>query len=466
MVELPILYETPAQIPQQRLRYAQRLEALAVDAADPEVAQALAAAVGASQPFLLPYQGECDRSLQATYGTLVARLLQPGTPPLVSPQASVAAHARPTQAAIRAEKIRVGIVSGYFCEHTIWRLMLKGWLSQFDRSRFSVHAYHTAMIEDDQTALARGLCSQFVGGRGVNIRAAILADRPHVLLYPELGMDPLAARLAGERLAMVQCASWGQPVTSGLPTMDFFLSSALMEPEDGATHYSERLVTLPKLGIHYTPDERGASSCSRAALGLRADAMVVWCGQALYKYLPQHDDVFARIAAEVGDCQFLFIGFAKSRAVTQLFQSRLRQAFAARGLNADRYCLFLEPMSQEDFLGTVRLADIVLDSIGWSGGKSTLDALAEAPVIVTYAGTLMRGRHTMAILMCVGITETIAATIDDYVDIAVRLARDPKWRLRLRVKMAAGRHRAMTDKAPIRALETFLAQAVAQRRTA
>ncbi len=119
-------------------------------------------------------------------------------------------------------------------------------------------------------------------------------------------------------------------------------------------------------------------------------------------------------------------------------------------------------MSQERFVGTVRLADILLDSIGWSGGKSTLDALAEAPVIVTHPGKLMRGRHTAAILTCIGVTETIAATIDDYVAIAIRLARDPAERMALRARVAAGRHRAMADAAPIRALEGFLMETVTQ----
>ncbi len=140
--------------------------------------------------------------------------------------------------------------------------------------------------------------------------------------------------------------------------------------------------------------------------------------------------------------------------------------FANRGLDAERHCVFLAPMSQERFLGTVPLADIMLDSIGWSGGKSTLDALATAPVIVTHAGPLMRSRHTMAILTRLGVTETIARTIDDYVGIAARLARDPAMRAALRTRMAAGRHRVLGDTTPIRALEAFLTQAVKQSRAA
>jgi len=239
-----------------------------------------------------------------------------------------------------------------------------------------------------------------------------------------------------------------------------------MEPECAAAHYSERLVMLPNLGICYTPDERTAVPCSRASLGLRDDAVVFWCGQALYKYLPQYDDIFARIASQLDDSQFLFIGFEKSRAITAHFRARLERAFAAHGLDVDRHCVFLKPMPQEEFLGTIRIADIMLDSIGWSGGKSTLDALAEAPAIVTQTGTLMRGRHTAAILTRIGVTETIAATTDEYVDIAVRLARHSDERLALRARMETGKHRALADTAPVRALESLMAQAVALARAA
>ena len=188
-------------------------------------------------------------------------------------------------------------------------------------------------------------------------------------------MDPIAARLAAQRLAPVQCVAWGQPDTTGFPSVDYFLSSELMEPSDGGTRYTERLVRLPNLGLWYRPDVRSALRLDRAALGLRDGEPVYRSGQALYKYLPQYDEIFPRIAAAVGECQFVFIGFAKSAEVTAAFRARLGRAFAAMGLDAERYCVVLPPMSQERFVAAVGLADVVLDTPGWSGGKSTLDCL-------------------------------------------------------------------------------------------
>ena len=133
--------------------------------------------------------------------------------------------------------------------------------------------------------------------------------------------------------------------------------------------------------------------------------------------------MFPRIAAAVGACQFVFIGFAKSRAVTEAFRARLGACFRCVGMDAEHYCVILPPMPQERFVAAVGLADVVLDTPGWSGGKSTLDCLAQDPAIVTWPGRFMRGRHTAAILRRIGCEATIAGSLDEYVAIAARLGR-------------------------------------------
>ena len=453
MTQLPILYLSNEEVAQRRSRYARALEALAGEA-EPG---GLADAVGVAQPFFLPYQGEDDRALQALYGATVCRALARACLPAVLAE-------RPAEGG----RIRIGIVSGFFCDHTLFKLFLEGWLTELDRRRFEVIGFHTGLVRDAVTARCTELCDRFVQGlpSGAAWRDAVEAAAPHVLLYPEVGIDPVAGRLAAMRLAPVQCAAWGHPVTTGLPTIDCFLSSAAMEPPDGEAYYTERLVRLPGLGLCYTPDPipRPAVAGGHGAALVRDPAdpgvPVFWSGQALYKYLPRYDAIFPRIAAALGRCRFVFIAFAKSQALTDAFRARLAAAFAAAGLDADRYVTILPPLSQRDYLEAVARADIVLDTPGWSGGKSTLDCLAADPAIVTLPGRFMRGRHTAAILRHIGCEATIAGSEDDYVAIAVRLARDPVWRADIRRTVASGKHRAFGDLSYMRALETFLADAV------
>jgi predicted O-linked N-acetylglucosamine transferase (SPINDLY family) len=276
-------------------------------------------------------------------------------------------------------------------------------------------------------------------------------------------MDSMTARLGAMRLAPLQCVSWGHPETTGLATIDVFLSNALMEPPRRAAHYSEQLVLLPNLSIYYEPSETVPPILGRADFGMRADATVYWSGQAIYKYRPQFDPVFPKIALAAGNCQFVFIEFAKSRAVTDILRTRLDRAFAAVGLDAADYCLFLPPMDQARFLAALGQADVLLDTIGWSGGKSTLDALSQNPAIVTWEMGMMRGRHTAAILRRMQVTETIAHSLDDYVAKAVGLGRDPDARHALRAKVARNKHQVFHDRSYMTALERFLEERVRSR---
>jgi len=355
----------------------------------------------------------------------------------------------------------VGIVSGYFRSHSNWKIPIKGWASQLDRQRFELFGYHTGARQDRETELARTTCDRFVQGplSLAAWRDTIVGDAPHVLIYPEIGMDHIAAKLSAHRLAPIQCNSWGHPDTSGYPTMDYFLSSDLMEPADGQQHYTERLVRLPNLSIYYElVAAQSAFAISRQDLRLRPSATVYWCGQTLYKYLPQYDHVFARIASEVRDCQFVFVELPDRRAANELFKKRLNSAFSAVGLRSAEHCVFLPNAPFHQFVAAMGLSDIFLDSIGWSECNSTLESLTHDLPIVTLQGTLMRGRHTTAILTMMGVTETIAETIDGYIASAVRLASDIPWRVAVKAKISRQKHRLYRDRECITALESFLEQ--------
>ncbi len=122
--------------------------------------------------------------------------------------------------------------------------------------------------------------------------------------------------------------------------------------------------------------------------------------------------------------------------------------------------MILPRLDGSRFVAAIGTCDIVLDSIGWSGCNSTLESLAHNLPVVTTPGAFMRGRHTTAILQMMDVTETIAPDVGGYVQLAVRLARDPEWRAALRQRIAAAKHRLWRDRSPIEALEQFLCEAV------
>jgi len=447
MAELPALYRDASDVATKRAAYASRLAKLSADVTAAGAPAALAEAIGSHQPFYLPYQGFDDRELQTAYGSLVCKIMAARYEPPVLPNPP-APH----------ERVKLGIVSGFFRQHSNWKIPIKGWLKMLDRDRFRICGYHTGIERDSETGVAAALCDRFVQGPfSLDAwRRTILDDAPHVLLFPEIGMDKVSAQLAAQRLAAVQCASWGHPVTSGFPTIDHFVSSDLMEPPNAMTHYSENLIRLPNLSIYYEPVDVAPVEIERAELGLRADAVVYWCAQSLPKYLPQFDEVFARIAVLIPDCQFAFIEFGGGRGITEMFRFRLERAFSAAGLKVANHCVFLPRLAPDRFTAAIGRCDIVLDSIGWSGCNSILESLVHDIPIVTFSGEMMRGRHAAAILNMMNVRETTARTIDEYVSMAGVLGRDEKRRKDVSSQIAANKHRVYRDLHCIARLQYFL----------
>ncbi|WP_287129655.1 tetratricopeptide repeat protein [Candidatus Cyanaurora vandensis] len=441
---LPMIYQTAEEIPQWRERFQQGLNNLAqLDLTSP---QALAG-VASQTNFYLAYQGLDDTQLQRQYGELVARIMAIHYPQWTQPRPKCPP----------GERIRVGYVSSHFRGHTVGKLFL-GWILNHGPEAFEVHVYYTGPQLDAVTEQCREQVEHFHHlPRGLEpVCEQIIRDQLDVLVFPDVGMDPKMTQLAGLRLATVQCVAWGHPVTTGLPTVDYFLASALMEPDQAQVHYTEQLVLLPNLSICYPRPVIPALTKTRADFQLREEAVVYLACQSLFKYLPQFDYLFAAIAQAVPQAQFAFIAHS-SPVVTDTLRQRLHQAFAAVGLDSRDYCVFLAPLSQEEYFNLNLLADVFLDSLGWSGGNTTLEALACGLPVVTCPGPWMRGRHTYAMLQVLGLKELIATDEADFVAIAARLGQDTQAREQVK---SQARDRLFEDRTCVRALEDFYRRVV------
>ncbi|MDJ0948740.1 MAG: tetratricopeptide repeat protein [Alphaproteobacteria bacterium] len=464
MDQLRIVHETVEEIQQRRDNYERTLNDLAARyrAAGEEKRARVAQSVEMPTPFLLPYHGRNDRELQKTYGELVHGLMRAGYPQWTTP--------RPVPPPGPNGKLRLGLISSSFYGHTVWKLMLRGWLQSLDRDRFEVFCYHTGRRRDVATTWAVQNSDKFVQGpfRIEEWAQRIDADQLHAIIFPEIGIHAWTMGIASLRLAPVQMACWGHPETTGLPTVDCFLSSDLMEPADGQDWYTERLVRLPNLGIHYVPltvkpaglTRQDIAGLAGQDISVAADETLFICCQSLFKYLPQHDDVFPRIAKEVGPSKFIFIRERDSQHATETFFRRLEASFGSMGRDYRDHCVLLPRLTLPQFLAVCAASDVFLDSVGWSGGNTSLETIAFNVPLVTWPGEAMRGRHTMAFLRRMGIEEMIAGSKDEFIQIAARLGREPAFRAQMSERIAANKHKLYRDEAPVRALEDLILREV------
>ncbi len=444
---LPLIYQSTEEIDIYRNRFTKELERLItqVSLETAEEKKAAKDALSHHTNFFLAYQGRNDLELQKSYGELICRIMQANYPQWSQKLVNLAV----------SERIKVGYISAYIYKHAITKYSL-GWLKHHDREKFKIYGYYTESYQDSTTEEYKTYCDTFhhIPQDLEGIARQILADQLDILVFLDLGMHPKTLQLGGLKLAPIQCMGWGHPVTSGLPTIDYYLSPDLMEPDNAQEHYREELVRLPNLGMVLSKPIRPEQKMTSADFNLPQDKVIYLCCQSLWKYLPQYDYLFAEIARQVYNSHFVFFCHY-GQGVTSRFQKRLEKVFTEYGLNWPEYCQFSPLLKYEQYLQLNQLSDIFLDSFAWSGGITSLDAISCYLPIVTSPGEFMRGRQAYALLKRLGIEETIAINEREYIEIAVRLGLDSQWRSQIREKIRDSEHLIFEDTTCVRGLEAF-----------
>jgi predicted O-linked N-acetylglucosamine transferase (SPINDLY family) len=403
--------------------------------------------VGASQPFYLAYHLQSNRDLLSKYGDLCARLMKRWQDDQKIPMRTRTVGA----------KIRVGIVSAHVFNQSVWTAFVRGWCEHLDARQFELIIFCLNSNHDGETEFARAHAAQFVDGRR-DLRGwveAIIGQEPDVLIYPEIGMDPLTAKLASMRLCRVQAIAWGHPETSGFPTLDYYLSAEDFEPPGAQANYREKLVALPHLGCCYRALEVPPMNVDLELLGIAPDVPMLVCPGVPFKYAPEHDRTFVEIARRLGRCQFLFFDQSLGN-LTEKLQQRLTHVFSEHGMYFDEFAVMLPWLSREAFFGLLQRADVYVDTIGFSGFNTAMQAIQCGLPIATQEGKFMRGRLGSGILKRMGMPELVASNDDEHIELVVKLVQDSAFRRATRERILSSRHVLFDDVVPVRALEEFL----------
>ncbi|TLY49543.1 MAG: hypothetical protein E6K53_13360 [Gammaproteobacteria bacterium] len=373
--------------------------------------------------FRLHYQDRDNTELQCRFGDLVQRVLGACAPQLLQPCT--------WRARAHGGRVRVGVVSSHLMQHTVSRYF-RELICGLDPTRFDVRVWYGGEARDASTQKIAQRVAAFeqVHDDALALAAKIRAAQLDVLIYPETGMDPRHHVLGALRLAPVQCVLYGHPATSGLANVDYFISGAALEPPDAQRHYREKLVQLPALGA--CPQAPSAAGDGAWLDAHAQGAPLALCLQNHLKLAPAFDAVLADIAARSG----ARIGFfARNSGVAGLFRARIEGAFREHGLDPARALVFLPAQEYSSYLGAVARAALILDSPGFSGGATSLDAFGVGAPVLAWQGAMARGRQTSGMLALMGIDELVASNASDYADQAVALLADGARRDALRAQI-------------------------------
>ncbi|HYP67947.1 MAG TPA: tetratricopeptide repeat protein [Thiobacillaceae bacterium] len=367
--------------------------------------------------FYLSYHGLCNKELHQA----IARAHLRAAPSL----AWEAPHVDKWRGS--SGRTRIGIASTNLCNHSIGHTS-RGLVEILDRERFEVVVVRVgpAPADDIAAAIDRAADQVVVVPHGDlhKAREAIAALSLDILFWQDIGMDPITYLLAYARLAPVQVTSFGHPDTTGIPNMDYFISSSLYEVDGARGDYSEKLVTLPDLGTlayYYRPAV--PAETDRRDFGLKDDEHVYLCPQALFKLHPEMDDVLLEIVERDNKARIVLIEPALSH-MRDAVESRMTRLSPRLGGRLH----FIKSLPHARYLSLLRCADVMLDTLHFNGQNTSLEGFAVGVPIVTLPGRLQRSRHTYGMYRAMNFMELVADSKSDYAAKALAVATDPAFR--------------------------------------
>jgi predicted O-linked N-acetylglucosamine transferase (SPINDLY family) len=416
-------------------------------------------------PFFLAYHNTNDRpvmeALCQLYRKRVPDLTYTASHLSCYPGVSAAGSEAGMLPKPEGQRIKVGFLSELLTDHTIGK-HYKGFIEHLDRSRFEVVVIHAPKAKQD--AFRKGLDE--LADKAITLpeklkiqQQVVAAEQLDVLFYPDIGMSSATYFLAYSRLAPVQATSWGHPDTSGLDTMDYYVSAISNEAENAQDYFTERLIRLNRLPcFYYQTPAASIQQYSKAELGLPMSGTLYGSPQSLFKFHPDFDAVLAEIA-EGDPTGYIILPEGKYPDWTEIIKARWAKTYPILLLRV----VFMPNMNWGRFMAGLSHMDVLLDPLHFGSGNTFYDAMVFGTPMVTWPGTFGRGRNVAAAYQQMGVVDTpVANQLEDYAPLALALGRDTARREVLRkTLLAAASQHLFEDMQVVREFESFLEDAVA-----
>lgn len=366
------------------------------------------------------YIGGNNLPALAAFGDFITTMINQFCPPL--PPIS-ARSIRP------GEKIRIGYISRNFFQQAVSLYMINR-LIYHDRNQFEVFVFSLGDYQDSFTDLFRENSDHFFKFPDLQNFSAIInsviSSKVDILIYTDIGMDVVTYIIAGLRLAPVQCALVGHGTSTGLPSIDYYISGDFEAPS-ADTQYRETLIRLPALGAAQYLPAPPVQMIKRSDLGIPADAVVfISCANGI-KHRPERDGIYIEILKQAANAWVILKPYTTKDGIDSKLATRLRTLASAAGV-ANRLIILPSLGHYRNVLGLLGIADIQLDTFPYGGWTTNLEALFMGLPLLTQEGELSRSRWGASMLRLLGITEGIAQTDEEYIAWAIRFASEPELR--------------------------------------
>jgi protein O-GlcNAc transferase len=358
-------------------------------------------------------------------------------------------HARPAAAAVPTspiarqpgDRLRIGYVSPDFRKHVV-AFFFEPILEAHDRERFEITCYAEVARPDIVTARLQKHADRWRSLVGLSdAQAADLIRQDNIDILVDLAGHTANNRLLvfAHKPAPIQITYLGYMTTTAVPGIDHRLTDAHTDPPGMSERFhTEELVRLPEIAWCYRPPTESPEVNESPVL--TAGHITFGSMHNLAKITAPVIAVWSRILTELSDARLLLV-----TGVGPQTDQRLREDFARHGIDPGRLRLVGKRRHLE-YLKLYQQIDICLDAFPFTGCTTTCEALWMGVPVVTLAGTTYTSRQGVSLLTHLELTDLIAATPENYIEIATRLARDPAALRDLRAGLRARmQHAPLTD---------------------
>ncbi len=337
-------------------------------------------------------------------------------------------------------KIKVGFISNLlFQNHSVCKDRIGIIKSLIDDNRFDVYLFgntnESEQIYTDRIGNFKNriqIPKNFKESRNI-----IESYNLDILVYPEIGMDFYYWILAHSKLARVQINTWGHSETSGIDTIDYYISSELYEDFNAKENYSEKLIRLKSLCTYYYPltqfdyYHRIINTDRETKLfyfNFPTNCHLYGIFQSAFKYHYDNMDIIKKLLEKDPKAIIIVLGLTGNpKRFSKFLENTL-------GHLVNRIRL-LDRLATPKYHKLISCMDIILDSYPFGGCNTSLDAFNFNKIVVTLPSNKINGRFTLGFYKKMDIMEPIATNVDEFVEKAYDLASDQTLRLQIENKI-------------------------------
>ena len=316
-------------------------------------------------------------------------------------------------------KIRIGFVSEFLTDHTIGKLF-SSLILDLDANKFDVTVFHSSKTKN-------GYIKKLIDLKVRTVNLPLLLkdkikvfenEKLDIVFYTDIGMSGDLYYLTFYRLAKFQINTLGHPETSGNNNIDYFLSNEMSEPYDSNKYYSEKLVKFKNFNIYCDISKFDNKNLK---YNFPQNNNIYFCPQTIFKLVPDFDEVLKGIINSDHKALIFFIKDFYNYQY-KIFLQRLKN----KKIDLDKI-VFLDRLSQNEFIYLCGKADVLLDPLYFGAGNSFIETFLYPVPLVTCPGTFLRSRIALGLYKQLNIQDApICKSIEDYVFKAVELANNKK----------------------------------------